>query len=69
MDRGAFAPDVGAELGDDAETSFARGVDAPMEPVMADFSDGAGAAAKAVGAGVGVVIGAVVTDAGVLLAS
>jgi hypothetical protein len=40
-----------------------------MEPVIADFPDGAGATEEAVGAGVGVVIGAVVTAAGVALAS
>ena len=68
-DCGALPPDAGTEPGDDTATSFSRGLDAPMEPVIADFSDGAGAAGEVVGAGAGVVMGAVVTDAGVLLAS
>jgi hypothetical protein len=40
-----------------------------MEPVIADFSDGAGAAGEVVAAVAGVVKGAVVTDDGVLSAS
>ena len=53
----------------DPVASFPCGEDSPMEPVIADFPDNAGATEEPVGAGVGVVIGAVVTADGVALAS
>jgi len=69
IDRDALAPDAGTEPDDDTATSFPRGVEAPMEPLIADFSDGAGAAGEVVAAVAGVVMGAVVPADGVLSAS
>jgi hypothetical protein len=70
VDRSPGECATGPEAAADATAaSFPRGKDSTMEPVIADFADGAGATEESVGAGVGVVIGAVVTPDGVALAS
>ena len=61
--------DAGPDVGDDAAASLPRGEESPIEPLIADFPDGAGATGELVGAGAGVVIGAVVTADGVALAT
>ena len=62
-------PDAGADVGEDTAASLPRGEESPIEPLIADFPDGAGAIGIFVGAGAGVVIGAVVTADGVAFAT